>query len=705
MNDSATRAGALDRLLRGDYPDPDGGPPISVPVEVVRIERSLRDIEADLVAPLGLGRRLAVVSDPATRAAMGARLERALAPAGTILPVVLRAQPHADAETVAALRRACASADALVAVGSGTINDLCKFAAAKEGKPYVVFATAPSMNGYTSMNAAITVDGHKKTLPAVTPRAVFMDLEVLAAAPARMIRAGLGDSLCRPTAQVDWLLSHHLLGTPYRSAPFAMLEEDESVLLDSPEALLAGDLDAMRALARTLVLSGLGMTICGGSYPASQGEHLISHYIDMFAPAGRGHYFHGEQVAVATLTMARIQEAVLAGGPPRLQASPITAAVLKDRFGPEIGESCWREFEPKRVTRRNRCAAVATRGTGVDRSLWRRRSRQPSRDKARGGHEACGWADHAGATSALRPISMRRPSAMRGSCATGTLSSTSPMTPGLSPASGRPERLSPVARHKQRLTQHERHAQIAALLRHEGTVRIATLAKAFDVTTETVRRDLDELAETGALNRTYGGGASRSLIDEPGIGVRSRTHAAERGRIARAAARMVEPGDALMIDGGSTTRLFAQMLAARELHLTVVTNCLPVAQALGTNPHCRTILCPGDYVAHEGRRLRSRGSGFHPAVQGEQGVHRRGRSDFRRRDRRGLARLRDQARDDGTVGPDDPARRQLEVRRSFSSSGCARCRASTRWCREAAPPKRLAGSLKSAGVHVVLAPE
>ena len=130
-------------------------------------------------------------------------------------------------------------------------------------------------------------------------------------------------------------------------------------------------------------------------------------------------------------------------------------------------------------------------------------------------------------------------------------------------------------------------------------MRIATLAKAFDVTTETVRRDLDDLAESGALKRTYGGGASRSLTDEPGIGVRSRTHAVERGLIARTAAGMVEPGDALMIDCGSTTRLFAQMLAARELRLTVVTNCLPVARALGANPHCRTILCCGDYVAGE----------------------------------------------------------------------------------------------------------
>ena len=350
MNDITTSTDALDRLLRGDYRDPDGGAPIAVPLKDVRIERSLQGIEADLVAPLGLGRRLAVVSDPATRAVLGARVERALSRLGTIMPVVLEPQPHADLATVATVRRLCRSADALVAVGSGTINDLCKFAAAKDGKPYVVFATAPSMNGYASMSAAITVHGHKKTLPASTPLAVFMDLTILAAAPARMIRAGLGDSLCRPTAQVDWLLSHHLLGTPYRSAPFEMLADDESILLDAPEGLLSGDLDAMRALARTLVLSGLGMTICGGSYPASQGEHLISHCIDMFAPADRGNYFHGEQVAVATLTMARIQEEVLAAGPPRLQPSTITRPVLKDRLRSDIGESCWREFEPKRLS-------------------------------------------------------------------------------------------------------------------------------------------------------------------------------------------------------------------------------------------------------------------------------------------------------------------------------------------------------------------
>lgn len=337
-------------LLAGEWPDPDGGPPIGVPVRSIVIEPSLAGREADCVAALALGRRLAVVSDPATRRVMGERVERALAAIGQVTPVVLGDAPHADAETVEAVRRACTAADALVAVGSGTINDLCKYAAARDGKPYAAFATAPSMNGYTSVNAAITVGGHKQTLVAAAPAGVFVDLQVLATAPVRMIRAGLGDSLCRSTAQIDWMLSHRLLGTPYRRAPFALLAADEAALFDAGEALVGGNLDAMRTLVRTLVLSGLGMTICGGSFPASQGEHLISHYVDMFAPAGRASFLHGEQIGVATLTMARIQDVLVASPvPPRLEGPAITALELQHRLGREIGASCWPAFETKRA--------------------------------------------------------------------------------------------------------------------------------------------------------------------------------------------------------------------------------------------------------------------------------------------------------------------------------------------------------------------
>ncbi|MEE8443702.1 MAG: sn-glycerol-1-phosphate dehydrogenase [Alphaproteobacteria bacterium] len=337
----------LDRLLNGELADPDGGPALSVPTRAVEIAETLEGREAELVEQLDLGGRLAVVSDVNTHAALGARVARALAGRFEVTEIRLPGRPHADEASVAAVRRASSGCDALIAVGAGTINDLCKYAAARDGKDYAVFGTAPSMNGYTSVNAAITVGGHKKTLPAVAAAGVFLDLDVLSKAPKRMIRSGLGDSLCRPTAQADWLLAHLLLDQPYRQAPFALLVDDEADLFANSEALPRGDLDAMRALARTLVLSGFGMTLCGGSYPASQGEHLISHYVEMMAPTDWPEAFHGEQIAVATLTMARLQERMLDGPAPRLRATAVGEAEVTAHFGAELGPACWNAFAAK----------------------------------------------------------------------------------------------------------------------------------------------------------------------------------------------------------------------------------------------------------------------------------------------------------------------------------------------------------------------
>lgn len=333
-------------LIAGRWRDPDTGSPVTVPVKSVVIEQSLAGSEADLVRSLGLGRRLAVVSDPITHEKLGARVEEALSSIATVEPIRLGDRPHADHETVTRLRAAAGACDALVAVGSGTINDLCKYAAFKDGKPYVVFGTAPSMNGYTSANAAITVGGLKKSLPAACPVGVFLDLEVLAAAPPRMIRSGLGDSLCRPTAQADWLMSHLLRGTPYREAPFTLLLAEEADLFDGAAALLRGDLEAMARLARTLVLSGFGMVICDGSYPASEGEHLISHYVEMMGNGSLPESFHGEQIGVTTLTMARLQERMLERTP-RVRPTVVDAEDIARHFGPETGAACVEELAAK----------------------------------------------------------------------------------------------------------------------------------------------------------------------------------------------------------------------------------------------------------------------------------------------------------------------------------------------------------------------
>jgi glycerol-1-phosphate dehydrogenase [NAD(P)+] len=374
MDARATRIGddgaaVLAGVCAGTWLDPDDGRPLAAPPLRVTIARGVVARSRELVAELGLGARLAIVSDRTTHALAGAAIERALAGAVAVTPIVLDADVEADLATSRRVQAACAGADALVAVGSGTVNDLCKHAAATLGRPYAVFGTAPSMNGYTSTNAAITVDGHKQSLPATLARGVFLDLDVLAAAPARMIRAGLGDSLCRSTAEADWRLSHCLLGTPFRRAPFAMLAPDEALLLDDPASLLSGDPAAMEPLARTLVLSGLGMTLCGGSQPASQGEHLVSHYLDMFAPPTRPACLHGEQVAVATLALARLQARMLDAPAPRLRPCAVDRAALAARFGEHVGGSCWDAFAPKALTPAR--AATLSERLATHWSAWR----------------------------------------------------------------------------------------------------------------------------------------------------------------------------------------------------------------------------------------------------------------------------------------------------------------------------------------------
>lgn len=336
-------------LLDGRYPDPETGELLRARSRAIAIEETLDGAEAELCAGLDLGPHLAVVSDVDTHAALGARVERALASRFTVQSIVLPRHPQPDTETLDRLAGLVeARVDAVVAVGSGTLNDLCKLVALRRGCPQVVFATAPSMNGYTSLSASITEAGLKRSVRALTPLGAFFDLGVLAKAPLRLVRAGLGDSSCRPTAQADWLLSHLLLERPYREAPFALLAADEGELFARAGALVAGDLAAMRHLVRTLVLSGFGMTLCDGSYPASQGEHLISHYVEAMAPPGLPEAYHGEQIGVAAIAVAELQDQLLAReAPPVLRPTAAGRDDLVRRYGAERGEACWRELEGK----------------------------------------------------------------------------------------------------------------------------------------------------------------------------------------------------------------------------------------------------------------------------------------------------------------------------------------------------------------------
>src|SRR3954469_237493 len=139
-------------LLAGRYADPDTGELLAAPARAIAIEPSLEGMEAELVRGLDIGRKFAVVADVNTQVALGDRIVRALGAQS----IVLHDGVVADEDTIAKVAAAVEpSVDAVVAVGSGTINDICKMVAVARSCPQLVFATAPSMNGYTSVSASL----------------------------------------------------------------------------------------------------------------------------------------------------------------------------------------------------------------------------------------------------------------------------------------------------------------------------------------------------------------------------------------------------------------------------------------------------------------------------------------------------------------------------------------------------------------------
>ncbi|PDS48518.1 3-dehydroquinate synthase [Rhizobium anhuiense] len=338
----------IDDIVEGRWRDPQTGKTATVPYESIVIADSLEGREADLVAGLGLGRTFTIVADHATWGAMGERIAHALKSLGPVRTVLLD-HPHADMANVAVLTEKLKGAEGVVAVGSGTINDLVKYVTGLDGRRYCVFGTAASMNGYTSTTASITLDnGLKVSLPSHAPAGFFVDLSVAAAAPTYLSAAGFADCLVRSVAQVDWWLSHRLFGTLYDNAPYLIQQEDEAELNRRAAGIGRGDVAANGYLYRVLTMCGLGVSFTGMSNHGSMGEHQISHYIDCFAGDRHPGTLHGQQVGVGVLTMGRLQRHYLENAaPPKMKPTRIAFDSMVRRMGADIARQCFDEIKPK----------------------------------------------------------------------------------------------------------------------------------------------------------------------------------------------------------------------------------------------------------------------------------------------------------------------------------------------------------------------
>ncbi|MDE0112212.1 MAG: DeoR/GlpR family DNA-binding transcription regulator [Albidovulum sp.] len=149
-----------------------------------------------------------------------------------------------------------------------------------------------------------------------------------------------------------------------------------------------------------------------------------------------------------------------------------------------------------------------------------------------------------------------------------------------------------------RLKKSERRQQIQLELKLHPHVRISTLADRFGVSTETIRRDFDNLSEDGLICRAHGGASAPVQGRFPSLDERSTARIVERERIGRAAAKLVRDGETVMIDSGSTTIQMARSLAYFGTRCTVITNSVPVAITLGHGA-TKVLLCPGEYLPAE----------------------------------------------------------------------------------------------------------
>lgn len=141
----------------------------------------------------------------------------------------------------------------------------------------------------------------------------------------------------------------------------------------------------------------------------------------------------------------------------------------------------------------------------------------------------------------------------------------------------------------------ERQQAIARLVGERGRLAVSVLAEEFDVTTETVRRDLSSLERLGLVRRVHGGAvpAHSLTVIESGVVERDSANTAQKEVIARAAQELLPPpGATVLIDAGSTASRFAGLLP-HDHRLTVVTNAVPVAARLAGNPQVELHLLPG----------------------------------------------------------------------------------------------------------------
>ena len=194
----------------------------------------------------------------------------------------------------------------ILSVGTGSVNDPCRLAAARQNKMLCIFGTAPSMDGFASYSSPILKDGFKASYPAKSPEVIIGDTKILASAPTYLKSAGFGDMVAKYIGLADWKISSILTDEVYCEKVAKLTRDAVDKLMSMADRVTQNDEETAGEIFKALLMTGIGMSFMLASRPTSGSEHIIAHLLecaelrDSIIPN-----YHGEDVGVFTLLMLK----------------------------------------------------------------------------------------------------------------------------------------------------------------------------------------------------------------------------------------------------------------------------------------------------------------------------------------------------------------------------------------------------------------
>lgn len=284
----------------------------SAPVKIIEISENAILKTAEILKDY---KRIFMVADKNTYEIAGKTVEKLLKEAGILSHICIIDSPELPTSTnigkvlieagrdreIYDIEAFSNNPDYILAVGSGSVNDICRMVSYRLGIEYGVVGTAPSMDGYVSVVAPLLVGNRKIVYTCSVARHIIIDLNICANAPYELLLAGVGDMIGKFVAILDWELSTMITGEYYCKKVADMVIEATEKCVEVSRNLKDRDVNTIKNIIDGLILSGLGIAYTGSSRPASGTEHMVGQTWEiMDVEKGKVPHLHGIEVGEAT---------------------------------------------------------------------------------------------------------------------------------------------------------------------------------------------------------------------------------------------------------------------------------------------------------------------------------------------------------------------------------------------------------------------